>query len=195
VTDYADRLTSLGYSRLFLSLDDVAVDALWREPRAAEALAALVADTGADREARFLAAEILSRKQSGYPSPSESALLAPVYADALRHAELANIWGMPGELDGPAGQHLVALGPAAVVALIPLLNDARTVIYGGSEEATIGNSYEYRVKDFAAFFIHRIGGSPYSLLNTPHERDAEIERLRTSLLKTKKRDTSDKRKK
>ena len=183
MTDYAGRLRSLGYSRLFLSLSDVEVDALWREPHAAEALAALVADTGADPEARFLAAEILSRKQPGYPSPSESALLAPVYADALRHAELANIWGMPGELDGPAGQHLVALGAGAAVALAPLLNDARPVIYGGSEEATIGNSYQYRVKDFAAFFIHRIGGSPYSLRKPPRERDAEIERLRTSLLR------------
>jgi hypothetical protein len=181
MVDYAGRLISLGYSGLFLSLDDVAIDTLWREPRAAENLAALIADTGANWEARFLAAEILACKQSEYPAPSEIGLLAPLYADALRHSELANIWGMPGELDGAAGQHLVALGAAAAVALTPLLNDARPIIYGGSEEATVGNSYNYRVKDFAAFFIHCITGLPYSLHKTPQERDSEIERLRTSL--------------
>ena len=182
MTDLAGRLMSLGYSRLFLSLDDDALDALLREPRAAEALAALVCDIGAEGKARFLAAEVLFRKQPGYPSPAETPLLAPIYADALSHAELANPWGMPGELDGPAGQHLVAIGRAAAVALVPLLDDAQAVIYGGSEEATIGNSYEYRVKDFAAFFIHCICGAPYSVRKTQPERDGEIARLRASLL-------------
>ncbi len=180
MTDLAGRLKALGYSRLFLSLDDAALNSLWHEPRAAEALAVLVSDSGAEIGARFLAAEVLFRKQPGYPVPAETALLAPIYGDALRHAELANPWGMPGELDGPAGQHLVAIGRAVAAALVPLLDDARAVIYGGSEEATIGNSYQYRVKDFAAFFIHCISGAPYSVRKTPPERDEEIERLRTS---------------
>ena len=181
MTDLADRLMSLGYTRLFLSLDDAALNALSSEPGAAEALAALVRDPGAEAKARFLAAEILFRKQPRYPSPADTALLAPIYADALRHAQMANPWGMPGELDGPAGRHLVAIGRAAAVALLPLLDDARAVIYGGSEEATVGNSYQYRVKDFAAFFIHCITGAPYSVLKAQPERDREIEKLRASL--------------
>jgi hypothetical protein len=181
LTDLLGRLKALGYARLFLSLDDSELNKLWQEPRAAEALAALISDSSADKGARFLAAEILFRRQPGFPTPSGTAMLAPIYAAALRHAELGNPWGMPGELDGPAGQHLVAIGRAVAVALVPLLDDARAVFYGGSEEATIGNSYRYRVKDFAAFFIHCISGVPYVVRRKPAERDGEIEQLRALL--------------
>jgi hypothetical protein len=178
--DIAKRLSSLGYERLFLSLDGAVLDALWREPRVAELLTVLAADTTADTEARFLAAEILARKLPSIAN-TEATRFVQVYADALQNSNLANIWGMPGELDGAAGQHLVALGTQAADKLVPLLDDARRVPYSGSEEATVGNSYKYRVKDFAAFFIHRILGLPYSLRKTPPERDIEIERLRASL--------------
>jgi hypothetical protein len=32
--------------------------------------------------------------------------------------------------------------------------------YQGSKEATIGNAYGYRIKDFAAYYIGRILGVP-----------------------------------
>ena len=178
---YADRLTSLGYAGLFLSLDDGPLTAFWHEAGTPEALAQLSADSSADAEARFLAAEVLFRKHPDYPAEPHRAALAPVYAEALRRSRLANIWGMPGELDGPAGQHLVALGEPAVPALAPLLDDMRQVFYSGSEEATVGNSYRYRVKDFAAFFISQILRLPYTVHQTPQERDTEIERLRAAL--------------
>jgi hypothetical protein len=178
--DIAQRLKSLGYEKLFLSLDGAELNALWREPGIAELLAALAADTSVNTETRFLAAEALVRKQPTFVS-TQAAHLARVYVDALRNSKLANIWGMPGELDGEAGRHLVATGTDAVDQLIPLLDDTRQVMYSGSEEATVGNSYRYRVKDFAAFFIQRILGLPYTVGKTPSERDVEIERLRTSL--------------
>jgi hypothetical protein len=178
--DVEATLGTLGYEKLFMGLDDRELDTLWRDPDAARLLSALAADSTADMQARFLAAEVLARERSLVPD-SERACLASVYVAALRNAELANIWGMPGELDAPAGQHLVAIGAKAVAGLVSLLDDRRQVPYGGSEEATVGNSYKYRVKDFAAFFIHRILGVAYVLRKTPQERDAEIDRLRISL--------------
>jgi hypothetical protein len=182
--DIAQRLKSLGYERLFLSLDGAELDALWRQPGIAEPLDALTADTSADTEARFLAAEALARKQPNFVS-THAARLAPIYVGALRNSKLANIWGMPGELDGAAGLHLVGTGTHAVDQLIPLLDDTRQITYSGSEEATVGNSFRYRVKDFAAFFIHRILGLPYTVRKTPSERDMEIERLRSALRRDK----------
>jgi hypothetical protein len=181
MTEIANRLTGLGYNGLFLTLDNAQLDALWATQGAPEALTQLASDPGADSAARFLAAEVLFRKQRSYPPKAAHTDLAAVYAEALRQARLANIWGMPGQLDGPAGQHLVALGEPAAAALIPLLDDSRRVIYGGSEEATEGNSYAYRVKDFAAFFISQIRKLRYSVDKTPAQRDAAIERLRGAL--------------
>lgn len=84
---------------------------------------------------------------------------------------------MPGQLDGPSGKHVVQLGEPAVAALISLLDDGKQIDYGGSEEATVGNSYAYRVKDFAAFFISRIRKLPFTVVEDPAARDHAIEQL------------------
>jgi hypothetical protein len=180
MTDLADRLTDLGYEGLFLRLDTAARDTIWTDD-GPDALAALAADERADAGARFLAAEMLFRKLPGYPPANLRTGLAPVYATALREARIANPWGMPGELDGEAGQHLVALGEPVVTALGPLLDDTRQVWYGGSEEATEGNSYTWRVRDFAAFFISRIRGIAWTVHRDPRARDAGIEQLRARI--------------
>ena len=62
-----------------------------------------------------------------------------------------------------------------------LLSDEFLVVPGLSEEAIIGNSYGYRVNDFAAFFISQICHLPYVVDKRPQERDGEIDRLRASL--------------
>lgn len=174
----AARLVALGYERLFLSLDGGELERIWREPGAAQALEQVAAQ-GAP-EARVLAAEALFVKKQGY-RPADPASLAGAYAQVLRKAELANPWGMPGELDGPLGQHLVSLGEAAVPALLPLLEDNRQISYGGSKEATVGNDYAYRVKDFAAFFLGKIKKLPLAVPESPKARDAEIAKLRKAL--------------
>jgi hypothetical protein len=177
----AGKLVSLGYMGLFLTLDDAELDRLWRQGSGGAALAALVIDPSADGEARFLAAEAMFRKQPGYPSATDIPGLRPVYVEGLRRSQLANIWGMPGEADGPAGQHLLALGEPTAAQLIPLLKDGRRILYAGSEEATVGDAYEYRIKDLAAFFIARLRNLPYAVRKTPAERDAEIARLHAAL--------------
>lgn len=177
----AGRLTGAGYEALFLRLDTKELDAIWGEPGAPQALEALALDQGAPPEARFLAAEVLQHQGRAVSDPQGRAGLATAYAAALKGATLGNPWALPGEVDGPAGEHLVDLGEPAVPALAPLLDDQRRVPYAGSEEATIGNSYAYRVKDLAAFFISRIRSLPYTPNEDPAARDAEIERLRAAL--------------
>lgn len=88
---------------------------------------------------------------------------------------------MPGELDEPLGQHVVSLGEPAVAALAPLLSDARPISYGGSKEATVGNEYGIRVKDFAAFFIAKVRHRPLAVDVDPARRDRAIADLRASL--------------
>ena len=43
----------------------------------------------------------------------------------------------------------------------------------------LGNSYAFRVKDFAAFFLSKIRGRPYVLHTDPAARDAYINALKS----------------
>ena len=171
------ELTRLDYQRLFLS-DDRDLERLWGEAGAPDRLRRLMTDGAAPPAARFLAAEIVARRDpSAFPPASGRDVLAAAYADALARTVEANPWGMPGELDEPAGKHLVALGKDALPALRPLLADGRAVTYGGSKEAMVGNDYAYRVKDLAAFFVARILGVSYQVPTDPAARDRNIAAL------------------
>ncbi|MCB1943926.1 MAG: hypothetical protein KDI53_18075 [Candidatus Accumulibacter sp.] len=176
----AAELATLGYVDLFMRADTEHQDRLWNRPNGSLELEALAVGPGVPWEARFLAAEVLFRKQAGFPRKDQRDTLAPAYVEALRNASMANPWGLPGELDGSAGQHLVSLGEGAAVELAGLLDDARRLPYWGSQEATWGNSFAFRVKDFAAFFLSVIRGQPYLLHTDPDARDADIRKLARS---------------
>ncbi len=181
MADLAKQLEALSYHDLFLRADSETVDSLWHTAGASATLVKLAADPGAPDHTRVLASEILFRQEPDFNPWLEAGSLAKAYAMELSHADVANPWGMPGELDGPLGQHLVALGEPAVAALVPLLNDGRSILYEGSKEATVGNSYDYRVKDFAAFFLSRIRRIPYQVHQTPAERDLDIAKMRATV--------------
>ena len=179
----ANKLTELGYIELFHRQGEEAIDSVWDEPGAPEILDDLAVDQQASRLANFLAAEILFYKRQDYPAEHAKRQLASVYATALARdfTQMANPWGLPGKLDGPAGGHFVALGEAAVPELANLMDDETERLYVGSKEATLGNSFHYRVKDFAAFFMSNIRRIPFEVHEDPEARDEEIERLRESL--------------
>jgi hypothetical protein len=178
--ELAERLTALGYANLFLIMDNTALEAIWAEPDSRARLEALAYDQEQPFMPRFLAAEILFAKAEGYPPADARTRLAHVYAAALAHEGVvnANIWAMPDSVDGATGLHVLALGAAVPVAFAPLLDDQTPLFYEGSEEATVGNAYNYRVKDLAALFISSTARLPYTVHPQPQERDAEIERLR-----------------
>jgi hypothetical protein len=176
-----EQLLDLGYTELFLRLSDEHLLAIWEPPNAPAQLAQLVLDDSASDEARFLAAEILFRKQENFPPQDSKERLGRLYAIALQNAQSGNLWGLPGYLDSLPAEHYVSLGESALATLMPLLDDEREVLYEGSREATYGNSYRYRVKDFAAFYISQILDIPYEVHVEPTERDAEIEPLRSDM--------------
>jgi hypothetical protein len=63
-----------------------------------------------------------------------------------------------------------------------LLDSATSpLIYDGSKEATVGNGYHYRIKDFAAYYLGRIRRIPITFHAAPADRDHEIARLKARL--------------
>jgi hypothetical protein len=178
--DLARHLTGLGYENLFMRLDSANLDRIWSAHDAPEQLRHLVLQSGADPSARFLAAEVLAARAPEFPPDDLKSPLAQIYARALETAEIANPWGLPGEV-GPVGQHLLQIGVAAVQPFVELLDDRRRVAYIGSKDATFGNSYAYRVKDLAAFYLSLLSDLPYRVLERPADRDPEIKSLRNQV--------------
>lgn len=183
MSELAQRLLRLGYTELFQRLDDAALAALWREEGVPDALQRIALDVDEDARARFLAAEaVLSRRPDGFGN-GERREIGSLYAQALRgqFTGSANEWSFPGQPLGRAGEHLLALGDSAVPALAALLDDDTPVIYEGSQEAMVGASYGYRVKDLAAQLIAGITGLPFPLSTDPSVRDVAITEQRRRL--------------
>jgi hypothetical protein len=179
--DVVKMLEDRGYERLFLAMTDQAIDEVWNRAGGAGGLDAVIGEPLVSSKARYLVAEIRFRKDPAY-RPSDPVLLSRAYADALRAEVMANPWGMPGEeIDEPLARHVIGLGAPAVAAFAPLLSDERPISYSGSKEATAGNEYEMRVKDFAAVFIAKIRNRPLAVDVDPRKRDLEIADLRASL--------------
>jgi hypothetical protein len=180
------RLLALGYLELFQRADDREATALVRAHAAT--LHHVIGDPMVDPHARFLAAELLFAHQPGFSPSALGPALADVYARAIGHTHGAlatggwvagNAWGLLYDLEdvGPSGRHLLALGEAAIPALLGLIDRTEVVLYEGSEEATIGNDRAYRVKDVAAYFVARLSGRPLGFHPDPAARDRAIEVL------------------
>ena len=71
--------------------------------------------------------------------------------------------------------------PDGGAGVIELLGDPSPLFYEGSQDATLGNSFGYRVKDAAAYFIGRLTGKTVPFHNELEARDAEIERFEDEL--------------
>ena len=151
--EVADCLHRLGYSGLFQQLSNTNLDELWSSDHAAFDLRQLALDAQQDDQNRFLAAEVLFRKDPSFPPPDHVDDLAQLYARMLKGTATGNMWGLPGHFVGDAGRHLVSLGEEGAQALRTLLDDETGVAYEGSEESTIGSERTFRVKDVAAFLI------------------------------------------
>lgn len=196
MSDLAQLLAGEGYAGLFLAGDRSREPEAWAGGEQRAALRDLVADEAADDLVRLLASEVLFRNDPDYPPDDLRAGLPEVYAAGLATAGDTShplrldgeLWGFmyPSEErsipdDGPLGARLVAFGEASVPPLTELLDHEGRIYYQGSQEATLGNRYRYRVKDAAAYFIGRITGIPVAFHDDPPQRDAEIARLRAAL--------------
>lgn len=158
---------------------DGAVDAAWAEPDSHPRLVAIARDTAAPLQARFLACEVLFERHFTFVSEVGAATVAEIYAGALTDnlTGRANSWGLLYEHDdaGPTGIRFVMLGAPAIPVLRRLLADARPgPVYDGSEEATIGNAYGFRIKDYAAYYLSKIAKLRFVFYAAPADRDREI---------------------
>jgi hypothetical protein len=187
----ADDLGRAGYRRLFLAGEQSSAASFWSDGANREALLAIVADGRYGDLERVLASEILYANDPPYPPRGWDDLLGSVYARALAITGTGNRpivltgneWGFlyHGGGEGALGAHLLAAGSAAVGHLVPLLDDPAPIFYEGSQDATLGNALEYRVKDAAAYYIGVLAGISVPLHATPAERDTEIERVRAQV--------------
>jgi hypothetical protein len=186
-SDLARKLISRAYGEFFvLPAHEQTIERIWADPANRPALEALTADTAQPLAARFLAAEVLFARDFTFASRVSGAVIAEIYAHALEQnlTGMANSWGLLYELDdaGPVGIRFIMLGEAAVPALVRLLDSADSpLVYDGSKEATVGNAYHYRIKDFAAFYLGRIRRIPVTFHRELAERDQEIARLKQQL--------------
>jgi hypothetical protein len=181
--DLANRLIELGYIGLFQQSNDVVLKDVWNTPNAPEALEAIVVSSNAPQLARFLAAEILIYQGVVQQAEKHGQELAQVYAAALagNFTEVANSWGLPGVTNGLAEDHLLAIGEPMVPELLKLLDNEQRVYYEGSQEATLGHHFGYRVKDLAAYYLSKIRNIPFELDEDPGKRDTGIMRLKWSV--------------
>jgi hypothetical protein len=183
----AQRLTTDVYGPSFVwPQHDHTIAKIWSEPGNPAHLEALIDDRLVPPKARLLAAEALFKNDFTFLDRHDNTEIARIYADALAHhvVPAANVWGLlwVNERVGELGGRLIMLGEDAIPALRALLDD-HTVVdwYEGSEEATLGNSAKYRVRDFAAFYLARITNHPIAFHPDFAARDLEIGKLITAL--------------
>jgi hypothetical protein len=171
---------------------DQIISTVWAEAGGVTPLKAIVINEEAPTKARLLACEVLMKNDFTFLRDEDVKLdrVIAVYTDALANniTGMANSWGLLYEYDddGPIGTMLVLFGKEAIPELVKLLDNETIYMYHGSKEATIGNAYQFRVKDFAAYYICEVTNIEAVYHETHAGRDTEIEKLKTLLAKDKK---------
>lgn len=180
-----EKLVNNSYGDLFnyIVRKEVAQKAI--EDAGVEQLIVIVQKEAAPMKARFFACEILEVDNISHLAVVPEQTLALIYAQALanNYTGYANSWGFLYEHDdeGTTGIMFLELWDKALPALIPLLDNDTQHSYAGSREATMGNAYRFRVKDFAAYYISKITRIPVKYHNSLENRDKEIAALKVAL--------------
>lgn len=183
-----NQLLDAGYPGLFMFGSNSLVEGIWKNGNNKARLENIILSEASSTQAKFLAAEILG-KFDYFPGTELNYILVKVYIEALRNTSEnsdnkyglnGNLWGFLYELDdlGFLGARIVHFNLQATPYLKDLLDDDGVVLYDGSREATVGNAYQYRIKDFAAFYLSKIKNIPVDFYQDFGQRDKEIERLK-----------------
>jgi hypothetical protein len=161
--------------------DAADLQAIAGSPEAVRMLVRIAADERAPLGRRYAAAEALV--QSGHANaltsdPVAARAAASMLAEAMTRDEIHNRWGVPGYFVGPTGKLLLALGPPARDALLPLLADNRPLDIVGSQAATLHHAHRYRICDLAGYLLAVHQGLPWQDDPDPAVRDLTIDHLK-----------------
>lgn len=184
---FAGKLVAREFGEFFIyPMHNETIENIWSDSNNHQLLDDVLNDPTVSDEAKFLACEVFFKKDILFMQRHSPEKVAEIYTRALRNnlTGMANSWGLlyEHEDDGAVGSAFLTIGKKAIPALAKLLNDERTLLeYQGSAEATLGNRYEYRIKDFAAYYLGRILGNPLRYYPGVAERDDQIERLKKEL--------------
>lgn len=184
---FAQKLTEREFGEFFIyPMHDETIDEIWSDPSRHQLLDNVLDDPASSDEAKFLACEVFFKKDILFMQRHSPEKVAEIYAKALSNdfTGMANSWGLLYEHqdEGTVGIAFLTIGARAIPALSKLLDDDRThLTYEGSIEATVGNGYGYRIKDFAAYYIGRILGTPLKYYPSLADRDEQINALKKQL--------------
>jgi hypothetical protein len=141
-----------------------------------KSLVALVKDNG---NAGGLLPLLLLRKldnQSYLQLPAE--LRAKILTDALQNSKYFNVWGLPNFYIEDASHAMMEAGKTAAPALKRMLSDCRPAPVFGSQEYMQYKRYNYRLCDYALFFLKNIGdNASFRMPVSPADRDSAIKEL------------------
>lgn len=185
--EFVKKLLKGEYGDLFAyPAHDQTIEKIWAESEEGALLDAILNDAKSDKKAQFLACVVFFKKDIFFMQRHPPQKVAEIYAHALAndYTGMANSWGLlyKHEDDGQVGIAFITIGEKAIPALFALLdNESTHLSYHGSIEATLGNQYNFRVKDFAAYYLGRIIGEPLQYYASPKERDEQIETLRKKI--------------
>ena len=180
---FAKKLTDREFGEFFIyPMHDQTIDKIWSDPSHHQLLDDILDDATTSNEAKFLACEVFFKKDILFMQRHSPEKVAEIYTQALSHdfTGKANSWGLLYEQqdEGTVGVVFLTIGEKAIPSLSKLLDDERTHLkYQGSIEATVGNGYGYRIKDFAAYYIGRIIGKPLKYYPNLADRDEQIKNL------------------
>jgi hypothetical protein len=103
---------------------------------------------------------------------------AKILTDALQASKYFNTWGLPNFNLEDASRALIEAGRSAVPALKRMLSDTRPAPVFGSQEYMVYKQYNYRLCDYALFFLERIeGNAEFQLPMSVTDRDSEIKKM------------------
>ena len=105
-------------------------------------------------------------------------LRASILTGALQTSKYFNVWGLPNFYLEDASRAMIEAGRGAAPALRRMLVATRQAPVFGSQEYMVYKRYQYRLCDYAVFFLERIAGNTkFSLPLAPAERDILIKQM------------------
>jgi len=171
--------------------------ALWQNGENLQGLLWIISTNKSSAPQKFLAAEIIWNGGGSIPEEYYP-LLAKTYAQALSASDMnrneygdyqlsGNHWGFlyyeAMHHHGMLGDHILLLDRYMLAPLLSLMDEKGSIFYEGSQEATLGNSLDYRVCDVAAYYLSEISGIPLQYNREDNQQSVRREEFRMKLLK------------